>query len=354
MNDSARAIGLDLAWGGRNSSGLAVLEYRADHAVLIAAHDRVGDDDEILGLIGHYAVETTLVAIDAPLLVPNVHGRRPVETVLSRLLHKHQAAPHPANRRLFPDGVRGERIAHRLGALGFGLDPYLAPRSRARAVLEVYPHAAMITLFGLDKTLKYKARSDRELDERRAELRRYRSLLLSLERERPPLRRTPLWEDVLDERSVELTGGALKRREDLWDAVFCAYLGLYHWYWGAERCAVVGDTESGYIVLPTDPTWNARLIALGAPPWRAAGAENAPASPDQPAATVAPAHRTLKALRAIGKRASPLFAERPVAVVKRDRPARRGKRSAGKKKAAPRAAKKKKAGRSARPQRPTT
>ena len=30
--------------------------------------------------------------------------------------------------------------------------------------LEVYPHAATVALFGLDKTLKYKAKPGRDLD----------------------------------------------------------------------------------------------------------------------------------------------------------------------------------------------
>jgi predicted RNase H-like nuclease len=47
-----------------------------------------------------------------------------------------------------------------------------------------------------------------------------------------------------------LRGQRLKDHEDALDAWFCAYLALHAWYWGAERNEVVGDFETGYIVLP--------------------------------------------------------------------------------------------------------
>ena len=38
--------------------------------------------------------------------------------------------------------------------------------------------------------------------------------------------------------------------EDELDAYLCSYIGLYYWTHGTSRCRVVGDVESGYVVLP--------------------------------------------------------------------------------------------------------
>jgi predicted RNase H-like nuclease len=46
-----------------------------------------------------------------------------------------------------------------------------------------------------------------------------------------------------------LRGKALKRYEDLLDAVFCAYIAFYYWY-EPETCMVIGDLDDGYIVTP--------------------------------------------------------------------------------------------------------
>ena len=48
----------------------------------------------------------------------------------------------------------------------------------------------------------------------------------------------------------ELTGVRYKMLDDLADGIFCAYLANYFWYWGEERCWVVGDTTDGYVALP--------------------------------------------------------------------------------------------------------
>lgn len=40
---------------------------------------------------------------------------------------------------------------------------------------------------------------------------------------------------------------------DLCDGIFCAYLAYYFWYWGGDRSLVMGDTTTGYVVLPRCP-----------------------------------------------------------------------------------------------------
>ena len=43
----------------------------------------------------------------------------------------------------------------------------------------------------------------------------------------------------------------MKAVEDQLDALICAYVAAHWWYWGLERNLVLGDRETGYIVVPT-------------------------------------------------------------------------------------------------------
>ena len=122
----------------------------------------VRSDDEIADALAAYVEGDCLVAIDAPLVVKNATGNRPAEAALNRDFARFDAGAHPSNtgKAEFRDGTRGGRLCARLG-----LD--LNPRSgRARRAIEVYPHPATIALFRLGRTLKYKQKAGRTLDER--------------------------------------------------------------------------------------------------------------------------------------------------------------------------------------------
>jgi predicted RNase H-like nuclease len=112
---------------------------------------------------------------------------------------------------------------------------------------EVYPHAAMVALWDLPKIIKYKKGST---SVRRLGLSTLRSHLTTLSTTEPPLLRSGVLQEVLSTDLNELVGQSLKNREDQLDAVFCAYLAYYFWYWGWERNELFGHTESGYILNP--------------------------------------------------------------------------------------------------------
>jgi predicted RNase H-like nuclease len=57
-------------------------------------------------------------------------------------------------------------------------------------------------------------------------------------------------DDVLSRDLDSLGGTELKAHEDRLDALFCAYLAYYFWYWGLARNQVFGDLETGYIANP--------------------------------------------------------------------------------------------------------
>ncbi len=246
-----RFCGLDLAWSARNTSGGVILELAGDVARPVVWRDDLGLDQEILGfLLEGVGSGPALVAIDAPLVVRNETGTRPCDLALSHAYRKAEAGALPANRRWLGPVVRGEEIVKELRRHGFGLAPHVERQRPVRQVVEVYPHPAMVELFGLTKTLKYKARKGRSVEDRRQELACYLELLRSLAKRAPPLQARELLSNI---SVCDLRGGTLKRVEDLLDALFCAYIALHIWWHGPEGYRTFGSENSGFVLVPIQP-----------------------------------------------------------------------------------------------------
>jgi predicted RNase H-like nuclease/ppGpp synthetase/RelA/SpoT-type nucleotidyltranferase len=239
-------VGLDLAWGEKKPTGLAVLDADG-RLVRVSAHV---DDAAILAALAPYVEGDCLVAVDAPLVVTNPTGNRPGEAALNRDFARFDAGAHPANtgRTEFAQQPRGARLAARLG-----LDIEPSSRSRRRAV-EVYPHAATVALFRLGRTLKYKNKPGRTLAQLRSELLTLVDLLERLADADVPMVVTgePRWRSLVEAvRSAERKSD-LRRAEDQVDAVVCAYVALF----AVRRPDLVttyGDAETGSILTPTLP-----------------------------------------------------------------------------------------------------
>lgn len=251
-------IGLDLAWSPRNRSGIAILVGDEKGGTLQQVN-LLGDDTEIVDYIQqHVGQRSAIVAIDAPLRVPNETGQRRAETEINRAFQRYEAGAHPANRqRLTFNGViRGEALVGALEQQGFVHKPTIEAGSHVRQMIEVFPHPAMIALFNLDRTLKYKARPKRTHAERLAEWQRYQQNLRVLTTADPSLAGH---EQLLQQTVADLRGQHLKAYEDQIDALFCAYIALYAFRWGHTRCQTFGTLEGGYIFTPVPRTmWSAR------------------------------------------------------------------------------------------------
>ncbi len=239
-------VGVDLAWGERRPTGLAVLDADG-HLVHLSAQTT---DDTIVAALAPYVESRCLVGIDAPLVVANATGNRPCEAALNRDFARFDAGAHPSNtgKAELAGTPRGARLA---STLGLDIDP--GSRSRRRAI-EVYPHPATVALFRLGRTLKYKNKPGRSLPQLRSEL-------LTLMHHLEGLRGTalpmfvddkPSWKALL--ASVESAGrkSDLRVAEDQVDAVVCAYVALFAER-QPERTTTYGDLATGYIVTPTLP-----------------------------------------------------------------------------------------------------
>ena len=253
-------VGVDLAWGQRKPSGIAVVDETGRLVHVGGAQD----DASIKTAIAPYIQGDCLVAFDAPLVVTNPTGQRPSEAALNRDFAKFEAGAHPTNtgKAEFAGTPRAARLAK---ALDLDIDPQSQSPRRA---IEVYPHPATVALFRLGRTLKYKAKPGRSVAQLRSELLRLMDLIEGLAQATPPLRVTE-HDDWLELRQAVETAerkSELRRVEDPVDAVICAYVGLFATR-RPEDVTTYGDAATGATLTPTLP-----LDLLPAPPEPTPGA----------------------------------------------------------------------------------
>jgi predicted RNase H-like nuclease len=183
-----------------------------------------------------------MIAVDAPTLIPNLTGMRLPDKLTHQYFHQYHAGCYPANLGR-PFAQRTVEFGLSLEARGFTHAPVIVPKELGRFQIEVFPHPAIVHLFGLTRILKYKKGT---LAERRLELIKLRQYILDI---LPTLEPTlNLCASSLPE--IPTTRTALKAVEDQLDSLICAYVAAHWWYWGIERNWVLGDASTGYIVVP--------------------------------------------------------------------------------------------------------
>jgi predicted RNase H-like nuclease len=227
-------VGIDLAWGQTRRSGVAVTD---EHGRLTASASLLSDED-IAAWLAVAAPAPRVVAVDAPLVVPNATGSRLGERLIGQAFGKYGASAYPSNRSnpLF-NPPRAYTLARRFG---WDVDPAAADP----VCLEVYPHPALIGLFGLQRRLLYKKGPQRQEG--------FETLMSCLESV-PELQvaQSPRWVEL--RLILQHPGrGDLDRIEDEIDAILCAHLA---WLWRNRPgvLKVYGDVEQGYIVAPEPP-----------------------------------------------------------------------------------------------------
>ncbi|OBA87831.1 GTP pyrophosphokinase [Mycobacteriaceae bacterium 1482268.1] len=235
-------VGLDLAWGENNQTGVAAID--ADGRLLHVG--AAGDDAQITAAIAPFTGGDCVVAFDAPLIVNNQTGHRPAETAFNRDFSKFDAGARPA----FADKpeLKNPRAARLAAAFDLDMDPASGAGRRA---IEVYPHPATVVLFELDKTLKYKRGP---FGDRQRELLKLMTLIEGLDDATPRLRanRSVSWVELRRRVEAATKPSQLDRDEDPVDAVLCAYIALY-WNHRPDDVTIYGDVETGYILTPSLP-----------------------------------------------------------------------------------------------------
>ncbi|MDP9459809.1 MAG: DUF429 domain-containing protein [Actinomycetota bacterium] len=248
-------LGIDLAWGEAttrgpaNETGLAAIT--SEGTVLDAGWAR-GVADTVAWVQRVASGEPdVLVAVDAPLIVTNPSGQRLCEKQVGQRYGRWQVSANSTN--LNSPGQAGVRLLQQLEEAGFHYnDGWTGPPVAGHHIFECYPYT---TLVGVDELgydverPRYKARKPRTLSTaawrpvRAAACDELLRRLSRLSEADPALRLDshPVTAPLLAEPSPTSDDGLYKHREDLIDAVLCAWTAsLWHRH-GLARCQVLGD-----------------------------------------------------------------------------------------------------------------
>ena len=228
-----RILGIDLAWGEKMPDAVAVIDWCKESGRVVIGGYQYAHGDEALRLYLK-SQDAEILAVDAPTICHNETGARPVDKECSRLFREHEAGCHPVNLRLCQRPIR---VAEMCRALGY----HQHWRLQGRAMIEVFPHPAMVRWFVLDKTIKYKKG---RVAAKKVEFARYQQSLSDWLHVHWP---TAEWSELFSQVMQEPWS---KRTEDLLDAYFCALIGLWHLAYQGKRSQVLGDEQSGFIVIP--------------------------------------------------------------------------------------------------------
>ena len=240
-------IGVDFGWSS-GASGLCCLEWQHNTLEILDLTTILNIED-ILNWIDCQASLSApaLIAVDAPTIINNQTGMRLPDKLTHKHFGRYHAGCYPANLGLkFAPRTTG--FSQSLLAKNFQHAPTIEPQRLGRYQIEVFPHPATINLFGLEKILKYKKG---KLTDRRIELTKLRGYITDiLPKLEPALSLSSL--DCIPAIATQQTGKELKAIEDQLDSLICAYIAAYWWYWGEAQNMVLGDLDTGFIVIP-DP-----------------------------------------------------------------------------------------------------
>jgi len=124
-------------------------------------------------------------------------------------------------------------------------------QQRGRWFFEVYPHPAHVVLFERNRIIKYKKG---RIHFRRLGLSELRDEIRSrVFGPSTPFALTGSVSEFLNVDPTSLKGRQLKQHEDVLDGILCAYLAFHLWRWGWEQNEMLGDLDSGYVIVPRRP-----------------------------------------------------------------------------------------------------
>jgi predicted RNase H-like nuclease len=240
-------LGIDAAWTESGSTGVAVIARNGGRARLVAAepsydefvHKAFGQsvksdrpDAAALVQAAHKLAgsKPNVIAVDMPMSKIEFSARREADRQISKVFGGFKASTHSPSRER--PGPLGRHISEGFSNLGFTLATKESRRS-SYALVEVYPHTALIRLMRCDERRKYKAQKSTKYWKGKTVPERI-DLLLQEWR----LITTALSAEIdltrLDLPELFLTLSAMKAHEDRLDAVISAWAGMKFFMGEAE------------------------------------------------------------------------------------------------------------------------
>ncbi|WP_028952323.1 DUF429 domain-containing protein [Synechococcus sp. CC9616] len=262
-------LGIDAAWTAHNPSGVALVQRKAEGWQCLALAPSY---DAFIGLASgqHWdpkikasgsrpdpaallqatqqlgGEEVSCIAVDMPLATTPITSRRAADTAIASRFGPRGCAVHsPSSER---PGPIADQLRADFAALGYRLHTTAVP-TPFPALIEVYPHVALLALLERNYRVPYKV--SRSLQYWKAEsltpAERIERLLIEFRAIRTGLEaHISGIPEFIPEPSEVKTLASLKPIEDMLDALICAWMGIEHL---EGRTAGLGD-ESAAIWIP--------------------------------------------------------------------------------------------------------
>ena len=263
-------LGIDAAWTTHQPSGVALVQRKGSHwqcKALAPSYDsflafasgqpqdpatKARGSEPDPGALLRASQQLTgqpvsCVSVDMPLATTAITGRRAADNIVSSRFGSHGCAVHsPSAER---PGAIADRLRGNLASLGCSLHTTSCNRELP-ALIEVYPHVALLALLGRDYRVPYKV--SRSLQYWRSEqlspaeriarlLQEFLAIRAGLDQH---IKAIPL---IIPELREVKTLASLKPIEDMLDALVCAWMGIEHL---EGRSSGLGDSGAA-IWVPT-------------------------------------------------------------------------------------------------------
>jgi predicted RNase H-like nuclease len=252
----SRFFGVDLAWSegqdGRapNESGVAVLDLAGQ---VVNAGWTCGMAETAEWIESRAGTESALLFVDAPLVVSNETGQRPCETQVGQCYGRWRVSANSTNNH--SPRLAGIALRRRLEGAGWQYsEGFAGPPTDGQVISECYPYTTLVGAveLGYDVERPLYKRKPRSLPT--AQWRPMRAAncdelirrLVRLEKADPSLllNSHPITQKLVDEPSP-IEDRKYKHREDLIDALLCAWTAALWARHGPTRCQVLGQQGLG-------------------------------------------------------------------------------------------------------------
>ncbi len=260
-----RILGVDLAWG----EGTANKQPNETGVIAIESNGKILDAgwttgvDATFNWINKWSGSDALAMIDAPLVVNNDSGQRLCEKQVGQRYYPWKIAANSSNRNLkCLAGVSLRERLERENSWSYDTG-HSGPPSDGLHLYEVYPYTTIVGIEELNYGVRpvYK-RKPKKMDVADFKLVRGAACQLLLRQ----FSELKIGNAKIDFNSHQTTRELLnysdfstlsakeyKHREDLIDAIICAWTGLLWMNFGFDRCQVLGDAEAT-IIAPARPS----------------------------------------------------------------------------------------------------
>jgi predicted RNase H-like nuclease len=238
-----RYLGLDLAWAPRKSSGGAVIELDEDGGCKLVSVSSLRAHEDILSWLARNRSRAgTILAVNAPIIVENSVGRRSADQLLQEHFGRHNVTEYHVNT---TNASHPRTIGRALMRMQFDPDPTID----GDRVVETANQATQIMLFESERPIRLKSGP---VGARKDAVARFREILWEkLCAATPYLIETPALRNLLEADLPSSNGSRVGELEERLEAVLCAYTAAYLGFRGPESCAMLGDLNDGYVLLPT-------------------------------------------------------------------------------------------------------